>query len=75
MSQQQYNVEAIVSHRLQTNYGKWQSFKLMVKWDGYPSDENTEEPLSNMLNDVGDTVRRYFAEKGLKVVKHDTIEY
>ena len=43
--EEEYEVEAIVGHR--KRYGKMQFF---VKWKGYPTSENSWEPVTNLEN-------------------------
>jgi hypothetical protein len=42
-----------------------------VKWENYPVEDNTKEPLQNMWEDQEDYVREYFAELKLKVVQNE----
>ncbi|KXN82003.1 Chromo domain protein LHP1 [Leucoagaricus sp. SymC.cos] len=48
-----YEVEAIVNHKLIRN-----RFHYFVKWEGYPTSENTWEPPEN-LEKATDVLRRY----------------
>ena len=56
-----YLVEGIVGHR---KVGR--KVQYLVKWLGYSSDENTWEPLENLLKPVGHLLEAYVAEKRLK---------
>jgi hypothetical protein len=49
--QEEYEVEEIVDKRIRkSRTGKTQSVEYLVKWKGYPSCDNTWEPLSNLTN-------------------------
>jgi transposase InsO family protein len=43
--QPEYEVEAIIDHAVQGRQHKY-----LIKWKGYPSEENTWEPISNLKN-------------------------
>ena len=47
----EHEVEAIINVKKDRRYKKEdEQLRYTVKWKGYPDSENTEEPLSNMLN-------------------------
>jgi transposase InsO family protein len=52
-----YEVESIVDAR-----GKGKSRQYLVKWKGYPSDQNTWEPLKHLTN-VKDLVKAFDSQK------------
>ena len=64
-SQETFEVERIVDSRQ-----KAKKVEYMVKWKGYPSSENTWEPVSN-LEDVLDMVEAYEAKQGTKSCKDE----
>ena len=45
VSQEEFVVESIVNHRGYPN-----NYKYRIKWEGYPSSQNTWEPNSNLTN-------------------------
>jgi len=50
----EHEVEAIINVKKDRRYKKEdEQLRYTVKWKGYPDSENTEEPLSNMLNAPG----------------------
>ena len=51
--EQLYEVERILAH---SGHGRQQ--KYFVKWDGYPHEENTWEPINN-LQGVRDLIAQY----------------
>ena len=53
----EYEVESILKHRLR-RYGRGSRLEYLVHWKGYPSHEDTWEPLSNLAN-CEELVREY----------------
>src|SRR5712672_637440 len=45
---EEYEVEAIINHRL---YGRRRQLQYLIKWKGYPSSDNTWEPVENVHAD------------------------
>ena len=60
-----YNVEKICGDKFSgpNRPDGFKEMKLYIKWEHYPESDNTWEPLENMLNDIHETVLRYFAGK------------
>ena len=62
--QEQYDVEEIAGHRTEPVS---KAAELFVKWKGYPSEQNSWEPIGNFLTGCGDEVKRmvdrYFEER------------
>ena len=46
--QEEYEVEQIVSHRI---FGRGKQLQYLVKWQGYPSSDNTWELAENLHAD------------------------
>jgi len=51
---EEYEVEAIVNHRL---YRRQRHLQYLIKWRGYPSSDNTWEPVENVHTE--DLVKEY----------------
>ena len=45
MGEEEFEVEAIVGHKMECGKNKF-----LVKWKGYPTSENSWEPLQNLRN-------------------------
>ena len=58
-------VEKIVGHRETKARGK----EVCVKWVGYPSSENTWEPIEHVLKPAGDLLNDYIRKKRLSLTK------
>lgn len=60
-----YNVERICGDKFtgSNRPDGFKEMKLYIKWENYPECDNTWEPLEIMLNDIPDTVHKYFAGK------------
>jgi hypothetical protein len=58
-----YLIEDVVGHRDHAQNGK----EVRVKWLGYPSDENTWEPLGNIIKPAKNLLKRYFEDRGLSM--------
>jgi len=60
-----YNVESILKHKFQ------QGWRFLVKWEGYPVENSTWEPVKNFIQSSGvvnSKFKEYCLEKGLEGV-------
>ena len=64
-------VEKNVEHRTLKRLAGSKTYdhvEINVKWEGYSTQDNTWEPLYGIYMDIASLCRRYFLEKGLKVI-------
>ena len=52
VAQPVYEVEAILSHRINRNIRGRNKLEFLVKWQGYDAEHNTYEPFANLRNNV-----------------------
>ena len=65
-----YNVESILKHKFS------QGWRFLVKWEGYPVENSTWEPLKNFIQPGGvlnSKFKEYCLEKGLESVLQKAI--
>lgn len=55
-----YLVEKIINHKRVKD-----KVKVLAKWLGYPTDQNTWEPLGNLIKPARDLIQQYFDRRGL----------
>ena len=64
---QQYHIDSILDNRINPSTGKCE---LKLSWKDFP-EEDSWEPLTQMMNDIPDQVKDYLAAKDLKVILKD----
>jgi hypothetical protein len=59
-TQLEYEVDSILKKRIR-KYGKGSRIEYLVHWKGYPSEDDTWEPLSNLTNGCQELINAFEA--------------